>query len=110
MSAPELQEVQQSVFDVLTWVRARPGMYIGEPSITRLAAFLTGYTAGLGHVGYGLRDSERFYAFNDWVAHRLGLSNSTSGWGNMILGKTGNEKEAFQRFFKLLDDFRAEAV
>jgi hypothetical protein len=110
MSAPELQEVQQSVFDVLTWVRTRPGMYIGEPSITRLAAFLTGYTGALGHVGYTLRDSGRFYAFNDWVARRLDFSNSTSGWGNMILARTGNENEAFQKFFTLLDDFRAEAV
>jgi len=85
-------------------------MYIGEPSITRLAAFLTGYAGGLGHVGYTLRESERFDAFNDWVASRLGFSNSTSGWQNMILTRTGKEEEAFQTFFTLLDDFRAEAV
>lgn len=85
-------------------------MYIAEPSINRLDAFLVGYTGGLGRVGFGLRDEEDFHRFPDWIAHRLGFGNSASGWCNMIRSKSTSEKDAFERFFVLLDEFRKESV
>jgi hypothetical protein len=108
MSAPELQELDESIYDVLDAIRKRPGMYIAEPSINRLHAFLVGYTAGLGRVRFALRGEGDFHRFHDWVAGRLGFGSSTSGWCNMIRSKSVSEADAFDRFYALLDEFRKE--
>ena len=110
MSAPVLQELNDSVYDLLDWIRKRPGLYIAEPSLNRLHAFLAGYTAGLGRAGFTLRDTVDFHRFQDWVANRLGYAESTSGWCNMIRNKSASETEAFQAFFSLLDEFRKETA
>jgi hypothetical protein len=84
-------------------------MYIVEPSLYRLHSFLTGYTGGLGRVGFALRDEADFHRFHDWVARRLGFFESTSGWVNMIRDKSTSDAEAFARFFELLDEFKNES-
>ena len=95
MSAPTLQVLDESIYDVLDVVRKSPGIYIAEPSINRLHAFLVGYTAGLGRVGFTLRDEDNFHRFHDWVARRLGFGGSTSGWCNMIRDKSTSEADQF---------------
>ncbi|MAT69924.1 MAG: hypothetical protein CMJ58_10425 [Planctomycetaceae bacterium] len=46
--------------------------------------------------------------YHDWVAAKLGFRESTAGWRNMILERAGdNETEAFQLFFRLLDEYQA---
>ena len=109
MNAPVRKELDNSIYDLLGWIRQRPGLYIGEPTIYRLQAFITGYDAGLGHVGFGLRDGADFRRFNDWVARRLGVFGSTSGWANMIRERSASNEEAFSQFFVLLDEFRKES-
>jgi len=51
-----------------------------------------------------------FHGFHDWVAHRLGFAESTSGWCNMIREKSKSEEDAFEQFFVLLAEFRKEPV
>jgi hypothetical protein len=110
MSAPAIRELDESIYDILNAIRKRPGLYIAEPSINRLYAFLVGYTGGLGRVGFGLRDEEDFHRFHDWIARRLGFGGSTSGWCNMIRDKSTSEKDAFEQFFVLLDEFKNESA
>jgi hypothetical protein len=55
-----------------------------------------------------LRQHEVFQGFNDWVAEKLGFTESTSGWCNMISEGTGNDEQAYHRFFQLLDEFCRE--
>jgi len=97
-----------SIYDLLAHIHRRPGMYIVEPSIYRLQAFLTGYDAALGYVGLILQDEIGFHRFHDWVARRLGFFESTSGWADMIRAKSADDKEAFAQFFVLLEEFRNE--
>ena len=110
MSAPVFQELDESIYDMLDAIRKKPGLYIATPSINRLHAFIVGYTAGLGRVRFTVRDGEHFHRFHDWVAHRLGFGESTSGWCNMIRDKSTDEPDAFHRFFVLLDEFRKESA
>jgi hypothetical protein len=110
MSKPTFQELDESIYDMLERIRRKPGMYIAIPSINRLHAFLVGYTAGLGRVGFAVRDGGDFHRFHDWVARRLGFGGSASGWCNMILDKSTSEADAFKRFFDLLDEFRKESA
>jgi hypothetical protein len=44
--------------------------------------------------------------FHDWVAYRLHYYEPTSGWCNMIHGRTDTEQDAIHRFFELLAEFK----
>ena len=105
----EFKKLDESIYDVLKAIRRRPGMYIVEPSIYRLQAFLSGYTAGLLRAGFVLPDEGSLGLFQDWLISRLGFTSSTSGWANMIREKSLSDKDAFERFFILLDEFREGA-
>lgn len=110
MSAPTFQELDESIYDLLEHIRKRPGMFIVEPSIYRLHCFLDGYTAGLGRVGFALRDEIGFHRFHDWVARRLGFIGSASGWANMIRKKSASDEDAFMEFYVLLAEFKKESL
>lgn len=101
------------VFDLCDQIKRRPGIYLdGDKSIKRLRSFLVGYDAGVGfQAGPDLTQrklvgAEEMRLFNDWVAKRLGYSNSTRGWCEMIAARVGSDEKAFDVFFELLDQFR----
>ena len=102
------QEVQ-TIYDVLDVLRVRPGMWIGEPSVTRLSSFLAGFSTGL-HCAQRSLDQEApaFASFHDWIAQRLG-GRANQGWPDMLLeAASGIEAVAFERFWSELDAFRAQ--
>jgi hypothetical protein len=91
--------------DLLERIRKRPAMYLGECSLSALYHTIGGYELALGVHGIQTDASLRLPEdFSDWVAYRLHYKESTSGWKNMILGVSGNEGTAFNRFFELLDE------
>ena len=108
MNAPKFKELDETIYDVLEAIRSRPAMYIPEPSIKQLRAFLDGYLGGLGRVRYAVRGEADLRRFNEWIARRLGFPEPTSGWCNMIRTKSLSDEDAFTRFFMLLDEFRKE--
>lgn len=108
MNNQNLNPTDESVFDVLDMVRAKPGLYFGATSLSRLHAFLAGYDSGLGKFGAVLSRYDEFYGFHQWIADKLGCSSSTSGWCNMILKHSENEEDAFHRFYEFLDQYRKE--
>jgi hypothetical protein len=94
--------------DLLEKIRKRPGMYLGECSLSALYHTIGGYELALGVHGIENDATLRLPDdFNDWVAYRLHYKESTSGWKRMILGASGNEVTAFTRFFELLDQHAA---
>jgi len=102
------KETQYTVYEILDQIRRKPGFYIVDPELTRLDSFMAGYDCGLAQGGMTFRQEEPdFHRFYDWVAHRLGYSSSTSGWYKMIRGRCASEREAYDKFFELLDEFRA---
>jgi hypothetical protein len=88
---------------ILERIRQRPPMFLGKHSLSAFMQFMAGYSAAQYELGI-----ERSHLipvdFHDWVAYRLHFVESTSGYGNMILGRTSNEAEALTRFFELLDE------
>ena len=103
-----LSPTKESIFDVLEMVRRKPGLYLGGKSIIRLQAFLSGYDSGLGRFHAVLSRYEEFHPFHDWVANRLGFNNSVPGWCNLILKRSSADETAYDQFFVLLDEFKAE--
>ena len=86
-------------------IRKKPGLYLGECSITALYHAITGYNWALGTHHIENDDTLRLPEdFHEWVAYRLHFYESTSGWKNMLLKICENEEAAFQRFFELLDE------
>jgi hypothetical protein len=89
--------------------RKRTAMYLGDKTISSLAAFLNGYYyATEVHNLEDNEDTVRFGDFHDWTARYFGWSESTAGWKNIILKEChGNEELALAKFFELYDIFKA---
>ena len=101
------------IYDIMDGVREKPALFMGSKSITALRNFLDGaiYASQiLGIDDDGCNDFSPipFRFFNDYVAQFYNYFESTSGWMNMILNKNNvEEKDSFDIFYKLLDDFRS---
>jgi hypothetical protein len=83
-------------------MRGRLGMYIGTPSLTRLAAFLRGYEHALQ--AHGISGADEFLPdFRDWIHKRFGSSQRS--WEETIVLHSADEAEAMKRFWELLDEY-----
>lgn len=93
-------------FELLEKIRVRPGIYIGRASAHDLFMFLVGYQTARHELGIELTPAElEFYdEFQPWLQERMKISTSNS-WAAMIQLQCVNEKEAFECFFELLNEF-----
>jgi hypothetical protein len=94
------------LFELLDKIRVKPGMYIGGTSVTDLFMFIGGYKTAQHEFGIPLTDAEkRFYReFQPWLQQRLRMTTSRS-WAKMLEFRSINQQEAFEAFFKQLDEF-----
>jgi hypothetical protein len=108
MTTQIFTETEESIYDLLEFIHRRPALWLTQPELVRVDAFLSGYQAALGRRHLTLRHAEpEFQRFHDWVARRLGSAESAASWYNLIRGRCANEREAFDKFFELLAEFRA---
>ena len=96
-------------FELIEKIKPRPALFLGELSISKLRAFLDGY--GTAVYDYNIADSKTiqplpFSFFHEYVAHRYGFYESTSGWLNMILKQVNSEEAGLTLFFELFNDFK----
>ncbi|MGK7926248.1 MAG: hypothetical protein AB4290_13560 [Spirulina sp.] len=108
-SAPKIQNNNLEYFDGLIQnIKQRPGMYLGQPSITRLRIFLMGYGMARGDLGISLTEQEKQFAgFQKWIEQKY-QSNTTEGWHRIILSQVQDEKLALDLFFELLEEFQLD--
>lgn len=103
----ELAEIT-STKALLEKIRARPALYIGYKSLTRLHWFLQGWnTAHLVHA-WADQQSETFWEdFQIWVEQQWGRPGNNS-WASIIdFGYGGHPESSFDAFFRLYDEFVA---
>jgi hypothetical protein len=80
-------------------------MYIGQPSIIRLAAYLRGYEHAAWRLGG--YDADTFLPeFRDWIQERFGSTRCS--WEELILQHSADDAAAQERLWELLDEFLAE--
>jgi hypothetical protein len=101
---PMNNEARQN--DLLERIRDRPPLFLGEHTITGLLHFLHGYQQAIYEHGIEAppllpRD------FNDWAIYRLRFGIRTLSFREMILSQVPDEKAALDRFWELLDEYRA---
>jgi hypothetical protein len=96
-------------YDLLHKIQKKPGLYIGNPSITNLYMFLTGYLFARRQLNLPLSVEEReFQNFQPWLQAKFGIKSSQA-WSRLILFYTPDERDAFDHFFELLEEFQQGA-
>ncbi|WP_414579531.1 hypothetical protein [Anabaena sp. CCY 9402-a] len=95
------------VYEILSKIKAKPGMYIGRPSVSDLFMFLVGYECSRSELGIeNTQEEEDFYGeFQPWLQKKLGIK-TVSSWSKMIMLYCHDEKAGFEKFFSLLDEFK----
>lgn len=89
-------------------IRTRSAMYLGEASLSIFYGFVSGYDLARSiEPSASSEPSPVPQDFHDWVAYRLHFYEATGGWKRMILKKEPNESIALEKFWSLLDDYRA---
>jgi hypothetical protein len=93
------------LYHLLERIKQRPGMYIGQCSITRLNMLLIGYSQARMELGLPRTEQEKnFDDFQEWIQSKFNI-NTSQGWDSIILSNSTNEKDAFYKFFQLFEQF-----
>jgi hypothetical protein len=93
------------LYEMLEKIKQKPGMFLGQCSITRLRAFLDGYMACREDLGLSPTQQElEFNQFQDWIEGRFKISSSHS-WDSIILFHSADERDALNSFFELFEQF-----
>jgi len=100
-------EVKVGLFEILSKIKAKPGLYIGRPSVSDLFIFLAGYKTARRELGIEPTAEEmKFYQqFHQFVESKYNLHTSNA-WAKIILLYCPDEKQGFERFFQLLEEFQ----
>ncbi|KYC40605.1 hypothetical protein WA1_26165 [Scytonema hofmannii PCC 7110] len=95
------------VYEILAKIQAKPGLYIGRPSVSDLFMFLVGYECSRSELGIENTEYEEdFYGeFQPWLQKKLGIT-TVSSWAKMIMLYCHDERAGFEKFFNLLDEFK----
>ena len=96
-----------ALYEILAKIQAKPGMYIGRPSVSDLFMFLVGYECSRSELEIENTDEEEdFYGeFQPWLQKKLGIT-TVSSWSKMIMLYCHDEKAGFEKFFNLLNEFK----
>lgn len=94
------------LFEILEKIKSRPGMYLGKSSVSDLFVFLAGYKTARRELDIEPTEQENeFYGeFQPWLQKRFKVQ-SVNSWAKIIMLYSADEKEGFEYFFQLLDEF-----
>ncbi|BAY27716.1 hypothetical protein NIES2100_75410 [Calothrix sp. NIES-2100] len=95
------------LFEILQKIQTKPGMYLGQASVSDLFHFLVDFKTALRELGIAATKEEMdFYReFQPWLQKKYHLSTSNY-WAKIIMLNCANEQEGFNTFYKLLDEFQ----
>lgn len=94
-------------FNLLFAIKKNPVVFLGKKSLERLKAFWDGYTL---HMIYKNDESNKYFAvnFQKFVENKHSYSGSYYSWSSIIIQNSSNDEDAFDNFYKLLDEFLVE--
>jgi hypothetical protein len=92
-------------------IRKRPAMYLGdtEHPFTSLLGFIAGYQGGYSAAQHGFMSPEQLVPadFHRFVTQYYGhtFPAGGKGWSTFISEHAASEKEAFELFFRLREEY-----
>lgn len=89
--------MDENLLKLIAEINQRPGMYLGEPSVSRLRAFLDGYCYAASQLTPEVLPPSLLTAFRDWVTNRYSVRESL-GWDQVLCREAGDDKKAFYLF------------
>ncbi len=94
------------LYEILQKIKAKPGIYIGRASVSDLFHFLVGYEFARGELDIEPTEWEDDFHenFQLWLQKKYHVSTSNS-WAKIIMLFCHHEKDGFECFFTLLDEF-----
>ncbi len=66
-----------NLYELIQNIEKRPAMYLGQPSISNLRAFLSGYTFARRQLGtQATLEEQKFASFQGWVQEKFKITTS----------------------------------
>jgi hypothetical protein len=94
-----------NLYDLLSKIKEKPALYLGTPSAHNLYMFLLGYKLARHDLGVPQTEQElEFQKFQYWVQKRMKI-NATVSWDKIISLYSTSERDSFDRFFELFEEF-----
>lgn len=94
----------EDFFEYLDQIREKPGMFLGEPSLTFFYFYLLGFFDA-----QPVEKRKDYYAlfkkFSSWVEEYYQYDPFGKNWYQTILEQEKTEVQAFYQFFKLFKKF-----
>lgn len=91
--------------NLLSAMRKRAPMFVGEYSLAKLSIFLGAYSIALKEYGLDNRYCMIPEEFNEFVLKKYSLYPCNRNYAMVILQNISDGKEAIEMFFQLLDEF-----
>jgi len=85
---------------IVSQIADRPAMFLGNPTISRLEAFLLGWT----HEKTDQEESDSLVGFTKWIAEQYGIKSSQS-WARIIHFYSPDDRSALNEAFNLFDKY-----
>ena len=97
-------------YRLISNIERRPSMYLGQPSISNLRSFLSGYFFARRELDQPpTQDEKKFSEFQTWIKSKYRISSDQS-WDKAILVFSEDENSALLEFFKLFEEFSASGT
>ena len=93
------------LYDLIRNIERRPAMYLGQPDLSHLGSFLSGYFFARRQLGVLETEQEqKFSEFQAWIERKFNISSGQS-WETIILLSSPDEPSALKQFFILFNEF-----
>ena len=100
------QQTYSNFYDLLEQIRKRPTLYLPRHSIFDLQAFYYGYDfARQKNKLTEMDEDKEFGEFLEWL-RQICPVKTNHAWANLIFFYSMDERDALDKFFGLLDDFK----
>jgi hypothetical protein len=99
------------LYDLIHAIEKRPALYLGQPDLTHLSAFLSGYffARRQSEIPETLQE-EKFSEFQAWIERKFEV-NYSQPWEKIIRFFSPDEATSLQQFFILFNEFaQAESI
>lgn len=98
----------ETVYDVLSTIEEKPGLFLGGRSLRALQHFVTGFRMGLLSMNIELADgTPPFSEFHRWTSAHVAPALAVSAWDDLLAGCNQDDEKAYALFFVELAKFRA---